>query len=58
MKQVVKILRKKYFWDNEEEKGNYESEDEPSVGEEGNVAEPPFMKSSSAPPKDWEDSLK
>ena len=46
IKQIVKNLRKQYFRDygKEEDKGG-DSEDEPSVGEEGNVAEPPFMKS-------------
>jgi len=55
----VKNLRRQYFWEfgKEEEKGG-DSEDEPSVGEEGNVAEPPFMKSQSQPAVNWDDSLK
>ncbi len=45
-KQIIKILRKKYF----AEDGNYEfdldvdqDDDEPSIGEEGNVMSPPSM---------------
>lgn len=46
-KQIIKILRKKYFA--EDGKYDYEMEiedqedDEPSIGEEGNVMSPPQM---------------
>lgn len=48
-KQIIKILRKKYFA--EDGKYDYEMEiedqedDEPSIGEEGNVMSPPQMQS-------------
>lgn len=58
-KQIIKILRKKYF----SEDGNYDAEmdgdqdEEDSIGEEGDVMSPPLMQSFGGVHKDSSDNF-